>query len=72
MPTDRYNPREAEPRWVPDETSEADLLNLFLLEKSAHEICFEAAHRPDWLGIPLRGFADITARLLQAALVPSE
>jgi maltose alpha-D-glucosyltransferase / alpha-amylase len=63
---------EAEPRWVADAKSEADLLNLFLLEKSAHEICFEAANRPDWLGIPLRGFAGIAARLLHDALVNSE
>ncbi len=58
--------QEAVPRWVADAKSEADLLNLFLLEKAAHEICFEAANRPSWLGIPLRGFAGIAARLLHA------
>ena len=29
------------------------MLDLFLLEKVAYEICYEAANRPDWLGIPL-------------------
>jgi maltose alpha-D-glucosyltransferase/alpha-amylase len=45
--------------------AEAALLDLFLLEKSAYEICYEAANRPAWLGIPLRGFAQIAARVLR-------
>jgi maltose alpha-D-glucosyltransferase/alpha-amylase len=56
--------RSAEPRWVEEEAAEAALLDLFLLEKSAYEICYEAANRPAWLGIPLRGFAEIAARVL--------
>jgi maltose alpha-D-glucosyltransferase/alpha-amylase len=40
------------------------LLDLFLLEKSAYEICYEAANRPAWIGIPLSGFAGIAARVL--------
>ncbi len=59
--------RDAVARWVQDEAAEAALLDLFLLEKSAHEICFEAANRPGWLGIPLRGLAGIATRLLHAA-----
>ena len=47
-----------------DDAAEASLLDLFLLEKVAYELCYEAANRPDWLWIPLRGFADIAARLL--------
>jgi maltose alpha-D-glucosyltransferase/alpha-amylase len=43
---------------------QAALLELFLLEKSAYEICYEAANRPAWLGIPLRGFVAIAARVL--------
>jgi maltose alpha-D-glucosyltransferase/alpha-amylase len=35
------------------------LLNLFLLEKAAYEICYEAAHRPDWMDVPLSAFAAI-------------
>jgi maltose alpha-D-glucosyltransferase / alpha-amylase len=56
--------QQAEPRWVQDATAEAALLDLFLLEKVAYELCYEAANRPDWLGIPLRGFVDIAERLL--------
>jgi maltose alpha-D-glucosyltransferase/alpha-amylase len=52
----------ASPRWLEQETS---LLDLFLLEKSAYEICYEAANRPAWLAIPLRGFAEIAARVLK-------
>jgi maltose alpha-D-glucosyltransferase/alpha-amylase len=57
--------REASPRWVGDETAERALLDLFLLEKSAYEICYEAANRPAWLAIPLRGFAEIAASVLR-------
>jgi len=52
----------ASPRWIERETG---LLDLFLLEKSAYEICYEAANRPAWLAIPLRGFAEIAARVLK-------
>jgi maltose alpha-D-glucosyltransferase/alpha-amylase len=31
------------------------LLELFLLEKALYEICYEAANRPTWLRIPIRG-----------------
>jgi maltose alpha-D-glucosyltransferase/alpha-amylase len=54
----------ASPRWIADEAAETALRDLFLLEKSAYEICYEAANRPAWLAIPLRGFAEIAARLL--------
>ncbi|HEY1856552.1 putative maltokinase, partial [Acidocella sp.] len=57
------------PRSVPDDATEAALLDLFLLEKVAYEVCYEAANRPDWIGIPLRGFADIAARLLHITRV---
>ena len=53
----------AEPRWVSTE-SEAALLDLFLLEKAAYEIRYEAANRPAWIGIPLNGMYTIAARLL--------
>jgi maltose alpha-D-glucosyltransferase/alpha-amylase len=54
----------AKPRWVETEAAETALLDLFLLEKSAYEICYEAANRPAWLAIPLRGFAEICGRVL--------
>ena len=43
----------AEPRWVPPE-AEAALLDLFLLEKAAYEIKYEAANRPDLARHPAR------------------
>jgi maltose alpha-D-glucosyltransferase/alpha-amylase len=45
------------------EASEPALLDLFLIEKAAYEICYEAANRPAWIGIPLHGLARIVARL---------
>ncbi len=41
-----------------------DLLDLFMLEKAAYEICYEAANRPAWLHVPLSGIHAIAARLL--------
>ncbi len=38
------------------------LLDLFLIEKAAYEIAYEAANRPSWIGVPLAGLA----RLLDA------
>jgi maltose alpha-D-glucosyltransferase/alpha-amylase len=43
------------------------LLDLFLLEKAAYEICYEAANRPTWINIPLRGFNEIAMRVLNTA-----
>ena len=40
------------------------LLDLFLLEKAAYEISYEAANRPNWLPVPLRGLGGLAARLL--------
>jgi maltose alpha-D-glucosyltransferase/alpha-amylase len=40
------------------------MLDLFLLEKAAYEIRYEAANRPTWIGIPLQGLYVIAARLL--------
>jgi maltose alpha-D-glucosyltransferase/alpha-amylase len=36
-----------------------DLLRLFLIEKAAYEVCYEAANRPGWLDVPLRGLAQL-------------
>jgi maltose alpha-D-glucosyltransferase/alpha-amylase len=40
------------------------LLNLFLLDKVAYEITYEAANRPSWLSTPLRGLAALVKRLI--------
>jgi maltose alpha-D-glucosyltransferase/alpha-amylase len=57
---------EANPRWVKP-SAEAALLDLFLIEKAAYEIRYEAANRPTWLGIPLQGLQRIVERVLQPA-----
>jgi maltose alpha-D-glucosyltransferase/alpha-amylase len=47
-----------------EETPEVDALTgLYLIEKAAYEIGYEAANRPDWLGVPVAGLARV-ARLL--------
>ena len=54
---------EAAPhRWVPAE-AETAVLDLFLLEKAAYEVRYEAANRPAWLAIPLAGLAELALRL---------
>ncbi len=53
----------AERRWASAE-SEQGLLDLFLLQKAAYEVCYEAANRIAWLPVPLRGLAQIAERLL--------
>jgi maltose alpha-D-glucosyltransferase/alpha-amylase len=49
-------------RWIP-EAAEQDLLDLFLVQKAAYEISYEAANRLPWLPIPLRGLAALAQRL---------
>jgi maltose alpha-D-glucosyltransferase/alpha-amylase len=39
-----------------------NLLNLFLIEKAAYEIAYEAAHRPTWIGVPVAGFARLIGK----------
>jgi maltose alpha-D-glucosyltransferase/alpha-amylase len=40
-----------------------NLLDLFLIEKAAYEIVYEAAHRPTWIGVPIAGLARLTMRI---------
>jgi maltose alpha-D-glucosyltransferase/alpha-amylase len=40
-----------------------NLLDLFLIEKAAYEIVYEAAHRPTWIGVPIAGLARLTTRI---------
>jgi maltose alpha-D-glucosyltransferase/alpha-amylase len=55
---------EASPnQWAPEETRDA-LIDLFLLEKASYELRYEAANRPAWLSIPLRGLAALADRLV--------
>ncbi|HUB12959.1 MAG TPA: maltose alpha-D-glucosyltransferase [Acetobacteraceae bacterium] len=48
-----------------DSPAEQALLDLFLLEKAAYEIAYEAANRPTWIDVPLRGLARLAASLLR-------
>ncbi len=56
--------REAERPWISPEAEPA-LLDLFLLEKAAYEVGYEAANRPGWLGTPVAGLAAIADRLVE-------
>ena len=40
-----------------------DLLRLFLIEKAAYEIGYEAANRPAWIDVPLHGLAQLVAQV---------
>jgi maltose alpha-D-glucosyltransferase/alpha-amylase len=40
------------------------LLDLFLIEKAAYEIAYEAANRPTWIGVPVAGLARLATRIL--------
>ena len=40
------------------------LLDLFLIQKAAYELTYEAANRPGWLGVPLAGLAALARRVV--------
>ena len=42
-----------------DQATFRELLELFLIEKAAYELRYEIAHRPDWVGIPMRGLLNL-------------
>jgi maltose alpha-D-glucosyltransferase/alpha-amylase len=56
--------REAFP--TRDEQREQNLLRLFLIEKAAYEVAYEAANRPSWIDVPLHGLA----QLIDMAVIP--
>lgn len=43
--------------------NEKRLVTAFAIEKAAYEVAYEAAHRPDWIDIPLRGLSELVARV---------
>ncbi|MEZ2126894.1 MULTISPECIES: maltose alpha-D-glucosyltransferase [unclassified Sinorhizobium] len=45
--------------------SRGRILDLFLLEKAAYEIAYEARNRPTWLPLPLAGLSAIASNLLE-------
>ena len=40
------------------------LTTLFLIEKAAYEIVYEAANRPAWIGVPVQGLATLLEKLI--------
>ena len=40
------------------------LLDLFLIEKAAYELAYEAANRPTWIGVPLAGLSPLAAQII--------
>jgi maltose alpha-D-glucosyltransferase / alpha-amylase len=58
---------EAEHKWYTDEAAAAALIDLFLVQKAAYEVVYEAANRPDWIAIPLNGLLRLAQRLLEPA-----
>jgi maltose alpha-D-glucosyltransferase / alpha-amylase len=40
-----------------------ELLDMFLIEKAAYEIAYEAANRPTWIDVPLGGLYGLATRL---------
>ena len=57
-----YWPVAAEAGLVPeDEETRQRLLDLFLIQKAAYEVLYEAANRPTWLPIPVNGLLALTA-----------
>jgi maltose alpha-D-glucosyltransferase/alpha-amylase len=45
-------------------SAERALLDLFLIEKAAYEIVYEAANRPTWIGVPLAGLSALATRIV--------
>jgi len=50
------------PSYPSDPFQAQNLVDLFSLEKALYEICYEAANRPTWLRIPLRGVLRMLAK----------
>ncbi len=50
---------------IEDDAADRRLLDLFLVEKAAYEIAYEAANRPTWIEVPLHGLARLTDQLLE-------
>jgi maltose alpha-D-glucosyltransferase / alpha-amylase len=52
---------------IGDSPAARALLDLFLIEKAAYEIAYEAANRPTWIGVPLAGLSSLLTRILEKA-----
>lgn len=47
------------PVWPKKEPMRVRLIDLYALEKALYEVAYEAANRPAWLRIPVRGILEI-------------
>jgi maltose alpha-D-glucosyltransferase/alpha-amylase len=56
-------------RWATPEAL-APLLELFLLDKAAYEINYEAANRPGWLNVPLQGLLRLATTAIAETAEP--
>jgi len=54
------------------EDREDTLLILAQLEKAAYEVSYEAAHRPDWISIPLCALTELARGVLLSAAIDAE
>jgi len=61
----RAEARAIDHQWSHDDGENA-LLTLFTLEKAAYELCYEAANRPTWIGVPLAGLSELVETLVPA------
>jgi maltose alpha-D-glucosyltransferase/alpha-amylase len=59
---------EAPHPWI--DVGDKSLLRLFLIEKAAYEVCYEAANRPAWLPFPLHGLIKLLDEKGEKALEP--
>jgi maltose alpha-D-glucosyltransferase/alpha-amylase len=59
-----YRAAAGDAAFLPSDADAAErLLRFFLLEKILYEVKYEAAHRPDWIIIPLEALAGLVAAL---------
>ena len=49
------------------DAAERTMLELFLIEKAAYEIAYEAANRPTWIAVPLGGLSRLVRRIVGKA-----
>jgi maltose alpha-D-glucosyltransferase/alpha-amylase len=56
--------------WVTPEQMKP-LLDLFLLERAAYEVGYEAANRVTWIDLPVSGLARLLRRLSAAPAAPA-
>jgi maltose alpha-D-glucosyltransferase/alpha-amylase len=46
------------------DAAERTMLELFLVEKAAYEIAYEAANRPTWIAVPMGGLLRLVRRIV--------